>query len=137
MNKLFAIAFTCIYLLLSVGVVKTTHYCMGRAKSTELFSFEAKKCACSLFSPENSCCKDTHEIFIIDDFQVAAHSPASDVPQFYVLAEVNLVLNAEQKTAKASVYNCFSDYSPPPVPLYLVNCSFVFYDDPYAERLIA
>jgi hypothetical protein len=29
-KKLFAIAFTCVYLLLTVGVVKSTHYCMGR-----------------------------------------------------------------------------------------------------------
>lgn len=30
MKKLFAIAFTCVYLLLTVGVIKNTHYCMGR-----------------------------------------------------------------------------------------------------------
>ena len=30
MKKLFAIAFTCVYLLPTVGVIKNTHYCMGR-----------------------------------------------------------------------------------------------------------
>jgi hypothetical protein len=29
-KKLFAIAFTCVYLLPTVGVIKNTHYCMGR-----------------------------------------------------------------------------------------------------------
>ena len=34
MKKLFAIAFTCVYLLPTVGVIKNTHYCMGRINPT-------------------------------------------------------------------------------------------------------
>ena len=83
MNKLFAIAFMCIYLLLSVGVVKSTHYCMGREKSTELFSFQAKKCPCSAFMPENSgCCTDEHEILSVDDYQTLSLVLAQIQPDF-------------------------------------------------------
>lgn len=38
MKKLFAIAFTCVYLLLTVGVTKNTHYCMGRINPSPLAS---------------------------------------------------------------------------------------------------
>ena len=34
MKKLIAIAFTCVYLLLTVGVNKNTHYCMGRINAS-------------------------------------------------------------------------------------------------------
>jgi hypothetical protein len=105
---------------------------MGRAKSAEIFSYQAEKCACSLFSPENSCCNDTHEFFIIDDFQVTSPGLAPDMPEFYVLGEVNLNTNQLHKSVKTNVNNRFNKYSPPPIPIYKVICSFVFYDDPYA-----
>jgi len=41
-KKLFAIAFTCVYLLLTVGVTKNTHYCMGRINASTL-AVEAKE----------------------------------------------------------------------------------------------
>ena len=33
-KKLLAIAFTCVYLLLTVGVIQNTHYCMGRISAS-------------------------------------------------------------------------------------------------------
>ena len=131
MNKLFAIAFMCIYLLLSVGVVKTTHYCMGREKSTELFSFQAKKCPCSLFLAENSdCCKDEHEILSIDDFQTLAHTFAPQSPDFFLIghtfsAEVEVPILDQSHTQLFTM-----DFRPPPKePIYQTNCSLVLYDD--------
>jgi len=110
---------------------------MGRANSVEFFDFEAEKCACSLFSPGNTCCRDTHELLVIDDFQVASSGFVPDIPEFYVLNELNLYPERDFKFAKAIINTCFSEYSPPPIPLYKVNCSFVFYDDPYAGALLA
>lgn len=130
MNKLFAIAFMCIYLLLSVGVVKATHYCMGREKSTELFSFEAKKCPCSLFLPENnSCCNDKHEVLLIDDSQKIAPSITPISPDFFLIGTVfNQV--ALQVIEQPIIQYINPDFSPPPKePLYQINCSLVFYDD--------
>jgi hypothetical protein len=131
MNKLFAIAFMCIYLLLSVGVVKTTHYCMGREKSTELFSFESKKCPCSDYMPENGdCCKDKHEVLSVDVTQsfTAAFTPVN--PDFFLIGET---FNQEFKDhiIEQSLTQFITlEFPPPPkAPLYKINCSLVFYDD--------
>jgi hypothetical protein len=130
MNKLFAIAFMCIYLLLSVGVVKTTHYCMGREKSTELFSFEAKKCPCSLFIPENSgCCNDEHEVLSIDDSQKVTPSIAPISPDFFLIGSIFSKVDKQVIEQPITQY-INPDFSPPPKePLYQINCSLVFYDD--------
>ncbi|MBX2966199.1 MAG: hypothetical protein KF845_08650 [Cyclobacteriaceae bacterium] len=130
MNKLFAIAFTCIYLLLTVGVVKTTHYCMGRAKSTEIFSFEAKKCLCSQFLPEsNDCCHDEHEVIKVDDNQAFTTFSVSIAP---VLVELGEIFNTTEEIALADINSiniCLYDYLIPPEPIFKLNCSFIFYDD--------
>ncbi|MBX2945644.1 MAG: hypothetical protein KF725_07400 [Cyclobacteriaceae bacterium] len=129
MNKLFAIAFTCIYLLLTVGVAKTTHYCMGRAKSAEIFSFEAQKCACSGFTPENSgCCQDEHEIIKVDDNQSFTVSLVLDAPALFSIRTVNDQLEFVSIIDRTSVYTHIDDYIPPPEALFKVNCSFLFYD---------
>lgn len=105
---------------------------MGRAKSAKIFSYEAKKCACSLFSPENSCCHDEHELIKIEDSQSFTFFSLPDLPGLFLLTEslerpVNPV-----EIGSTIINNCFSEYSPPPIPIYKINCSLVFYDDPYA-----
>ena len=130
MNKLFAIAFMCIYLLLSVGVVKTTHYCMGREKSTEFFSFEVKKCPCGLFLQENnSCCNDELEVLSIDDSQSITASLAPISPDFFLIG--NVFDQAHQQVIEQPITQYSRlDFSPPPRELlYKINCSLVFYDD--------
>jgi hypothetical protein len=108
---------------------------MGRANSSELFSFEAKKCSCSLFSSENSCCQDIHELVVIDDFQVVAPGLAPAIPDLYVLAEVNTPPIETKESVKAIINTCFSKCLRPPIPLFKINCSFVFYDKPYAGQV--
>ncbi len=128
MNKLFAIAFMCIYLLMSVGVVKTTHYCMGREKSTKIFSYEAKKCECSLFFPKNDCCHDKHEILIIDDSQSQTLTFVPPMPDFFEMGAVYHD-QPEQIFVHTSTQYLTPDLSPPPKePLFITHCSFVFYD---------
>lgn len=130
MNKLFAIAFMCIYLLMSVGVAKTTHYCMGREKSTKVFSFESKKCPCSDFLPENnSCCADRPELLIVDDSQTQTLTLTPPTPDFFEIGETYQI-QPEQIFAYASTQYLKADFlSPPGEPLFKINCSFVFYDD--------
>ena len=131
MNKLFAIAFMCIYLLLSVGVVKTTHYCMGREKSTELFSFQAKKCPCSdLLQGFSGCCQDKHEILTVDDSQslTAVFAPIS--PDFFLIGSLYSEGESDQTIAQPITQYIKPDFLPPPKgPLYKINCSLVLYDD--------
>ena len=61
MKKLIAIAFTCVYLLLTVGVMNTTHYCMGRINASPA-PHEAEQ---TDFQNPNS--KESPEFFILSD----------------------------------------------------------------------
>ncbi|MBX2954772.1 MAG: hypothetical protein KF846_01355 [Cyclobacteriaceae bacterium] len=110
-------------------MAKTTHYCMGRAKSAEIFSFEAKKCACSRIIPENSgCCQDEHEIIKVDDNQSFAGSLVLDAPALFSIRTVNDQLESVSIIDKTSINTYLDNYIPPPEALFKVNCSFLFYD---------
>ncbi len=68
MKKLFAIAFTCVYLLPTVGVIKNTHYCMGRINDSPLTHEVEKK---SFTSGKNN--KHSAEFFILSDLYSEAY----------------------------------------------------------------
>jgi hypothetical protein len=121
----------CIYLLLSVGVVKTTHYCMGREKSTELFSFQVQKCPCSeLLVGFSGCCQDKHEILTVDDSQSLTAALAPISPDFFLIGSLYSEGNLEQIIAQPITQYIKPDFLPPPQePLYKINCSLVLYDD--------
>jgi hypothetical protein len=114
---------------MSVGVAKTTHYCMGREKSTKIFSFESKKCPCSVFLPENNdCCNDEHVLLIVDDSQTQTLTLALPAPDLFQIGETYSA-GQEEILAYASTQYIKPDFSPPPKePLFKINCSFVFYD---------
>jgi hypothetical protein len=120
-----------VYLTLAVGVVRTTHYCLGRVKSSSLFSFETAKCPCYLFarSASNKCCADEHEIIKIEDDH-AASAVVSIAPDFF---EIGLLFEATQSDVVPVTYiHQAVEESPPPlsdIPLFTKYCSLVFYDD--------
>ena len=128
-KKLFAIAFTCVYLTLTVGVVQTTHYCMGRVKSQVLFSYESTKCPCFEIAKygKSDCCNDEHQVLKIDDDH-AVSAVVSLVPAFF---EMGVVLNEAIIFEKGQDNLIILNESPPPlpkVPLFTRHCSLVFYD---------
>jgi hypothetical protein len=129
--KLFAIAFTCVYLHLSVGVVKTTHYCMGRESSSSFYTFKAKRCACDLFLSnleKNTCCHDESELIILDDDQSVAQFLFIHAPEYFPMIDLyKNSVEAEQKYHKNIPSS--PDYIPPPKePLYTVYCSLRLYE---------
>ena len=126
-KKLFAIAFTCVYLTLTVGVVQTTHYCMGRVKSQVLFSYESIKCPCAVFAKysKQDCCKDEHAVLKIDDDQ-AASSVISLAPVFFL--EIEKVFVFIEDTQTSDFHPKEHPLPPPKVPLFTKYCSLVFYD---------
>ena len=65
MKKLIAIAFTCVYLLLTVGVIKNTHYCMGRINASLVSMDSMQIDSQSDFQSKNS--RDSAEFFILSD----------------------------------------------------------------------
>jgi len=64
-KKLIAIAFTCVYLLLTVGVIKNTHYCMGRINPPIPITGEKILSSHNDLAEKNS--KNTPEFFILSD----------------------------------------------------------------------
>lgn len=104
---------------------------MGRAKSAEIFSFEAKKCPCGQFIPQNSgCCHDEHEIIKIDDDQSSTSFSVVIVPDLIELGEI--FTPDTDKIGLASLWfsnNRNTDYLIPPEPIFKLNCSYMFYDD--------
>lgn len=65
MKKLFAIAFTCVYLLLTVGVIKNTHYCMGRINDSPASGGVITNSFHDQLSDKKS--KNSPEFFILSD----------------------------------------------------------------------
>jgi hypothetical protein len=104
---------------------------MGREKSTELFSFQAKKCPCSVYLPENNgCCQDKHEVLSVDDSQTFSPVFAPVSPDFFLIGAT--FASAEENQTFEQSFKQFlnADFSPPPKEaLYKINCSLVFYDD--------
>ncbi len=131
--KLFAIAFTCVYLHLSVGVVKTTHYCMGRESSSILYSFKAKRCACSLFFSnleKESCCHDESTLIVLDDDQSASASLLINPPAYFFLADLHTSNEHAIQLPKFSQSISINDYPPPrKEPIYKVLCNYTLYQE--------
>jgi hypothetical protein len=127
----FAIAFTCVYLILTVGVAKTTHYCMGRLNHSSLFSFQTEKCPCALFEKDasRSCCKDERVVIVIDNDQNPGAITSLHVPEFFALGFS--VSDFVSQPVAAPVHRgalIVSDTAPPGRgPLFKLHCSFVFY----------
>jgi hypothetical protein len=125
----FAIAFTLVYLTLTVGVVKTTHYCMGREKNSSLFSFSTRQCPCSLFAKEQmSCCDDEHEVLKIDDDQSGGYVLVSPIPDFNLIGEIFSQNQKDTGIIESFHFQGPADIPPPKVPRYQSLCSLVFYD---------
>ena len=130
MTKLFAIAFTCVYLTLTVGVVHTTHYCMGRVNSSSFFSFDSEKCACALFARDgaDSCCDDEFALIKIKDDH-SASGVVSVSPEFFAICD--LAVPSIKETLVVGIPTTASDEAPPGyhVPLFVKHCSLILFDD--------
>ena len=131
MTKLFAIAFTCVYLTLTVGVVHATHYCMGRVNSSAFFSFESEKCVCELFASQNdkSCCDDEINLIKIEDDQ-SVSAPLSVTPEFFCMGELTFSVITESSSQSGVSFLITHDKPPGDhVPLFVQHCSLILYSD--------
>jgi hypothetical protein len=130
--KAMLVAFAATYLLFSVGILKSTHYCMGREASVVLFSADAHGCACSaIFADENDgCCDDEQEVIKIRDDQNSIGNYVIRIPQLYILDDLYTTrLITSTVIDPQDVGQHQTDNLPPPaLPLFKTNCSFVFYD---------
>ena len=119
-----------VYLLFSIGILKATHFCMGREASVAFFTTEAEKCACSAFATaEDGCCDDEKDLLKIETEQKSISQLILNLPEWTVLEKLYTEqLVASHFPAKANGAT-FSDSPRPPVPLFKVYCSYVFYDE--------
>jgi hypothetical protein len=123
-RKIGSIFILSVYLLLSVGIAKSTHFCMGRENHSSLFSFESKKCACSIYqnARAKTCCEDETELVKIENDQV--HSSMVDLPQteYSLLSVLNYELAPIEPTTTIQQIVSY-DLPPPKVPIYQLGCS--------------
>ena len=129
LTRISTLVLVSVYLLFSVGILKATHFCMGREASVSFFTTESEKCGCSLYAEEkNNCCDDKQDLLKLDKEQKTISKLSLNVPQWMVLEKLySEQLVAFNKTETASFDT--TDSSPPDIPLFKFHCSFVFYDD--------
>lgn len=119
-----------VYTLFSIGVIKATHYCMGREASVSYFTSESRKCACSLFSAEKeSCCEDEHEVVRIEDDHTFFLGFEFSIPELPELDDLYTRQFLAVFVSNKVGFPDTSDAPPPKIPLYTFHCSLVFYDD--------
>ena len=118
-----------LYLLFSVGIIKATHFCMGREASVVYFTSESKKCVCSKFVEEGEgCCDDQQDLLKLEDSQKNLSSFVLPSPDLALLGDLYSP-EGIGKTDPVGAFAAPSTESPPPSKiLYKIHCSFVFYD---------
>jgi hypothetical protein len=78
-----------VYLLFSIGILKATHFCMGREASVSFFTTESKKCGCSTYAEEKDhCCHDTQDLLKLDKEQKAISKLSLNVPEWLLLEKI-------------------------------------------------
>jgi hypothetical protein len=116
-KRVLPILFAAIYLILSIGVAKSTHFCKGKARHTSVFSFEAKKCACSKYNPTNNCCDDERELVQLKDDQTDSQSLVAPIPTYNLISEI-FTPTFGVSEHKAFIASDLEVRPPPKVPIY-------------------
>jgi hypothetical protein len=128
-SKVGLFVFAAAYLLFSIGVFKSTHYCMGRASSVTYFSSESKKCVCEAYGGEkHGCCDDEKELIQINDDHQPVITYHLGIPHIYVLGDLYTEQLVAEAPVEARIQNLSSTEPPPPLPIFKRNCSFIFYE---------
>jgi hypothetical protein len=114
---------------MSVGVTKSTHFCMGRALPSSLFYMESQKCACGERSTPDGCCDDQLELVKLENDHSAGLVMHSPIPEFNLICEIFLNDTNDKEGEKAAFEVVDDHHLPPPkIPIYKRICSLVFYE---------
>lgn len=127
----FALSVVALYLLLSIGILQTTHICMGREASVSYFSTEEKKCPCyRLLGEDMDCCHDEHSLIQLDDdHQLQSVKQLSSPQPYFILALFKLDHAKSDASVKEYSPYIVNHFLPPKEDLYKIFCSLVFYGD--------
>lgn len=131
LRKAIAVSLVGLYVVFSIGILKASHFCMGREASVKFFTADAKKCPCGLFAKEKSdCCHDEHDLLKIDDEQKTISTLSLPLPIWKLDRLYTNQLITRVEVYRESDHVNEADASPPPkVPLFKSHCSYVFYDE--------
>jgi len=123
-------AMAVVYTCLSIGILQTTHICMGRVSEVSYFSVEEKKCPCfQSLGKDMDCCDDEHALIQLDDDQQLSGVKVLAAPLFVVIAPVHV--DFASLASQPEKRHALTAKAPPPPRegLYKIHCSFVFYGD--------
>lgn len=107
---------------------------MGRESYSSLYTFQVKRCGCSLFLSnleKKSCCRDESQLLVLDDDQTPSFPLTLSDPDYYVIADlfVSEEVSIGFDAATPSIFE-FTNLPPPPKePLYKVHCSYTLYEE--------
>jgi hypothetical protein len=129
--KIAMIFLASIYTFFSIGVIKATHFCMGRQASVALFTTQPKECPCSIYAMEkDSCCDDEHDLIRIENEQKVLSPLTLSLPQWIEFRKLYVTRLVALAVKSDLPWHDQPEHSPrPKVPLWKFHCSIVFYDD--------
>ena len=129
-GRAIALLLLSVYLMFSVGIIKATHFCMGREASIALFTTEAEKCACSIYAGEkDTCCDDDHELIRLEGEQKIISTFTLSSPQFFYVDELYTETFVALSEGKRDWVHPADDARQPKVPRWKMHCSLVLYDE--------
>lgn len=128
MKRITIILLLICYLIPSIGLSVTTHYCGGKLASISILNIKSPTCRCGKKPMKKGCCKDKATILKIKDtqqFSKQVSLSASKTFTFQPLYSVLTDLNSSITTYKLNIPFAH----PPPLqksePLYLLNRVFL------------
>ena len=127
MKKLTVILFSFFYLFASAGITVNMHYCAGQVQYVEFLAANGK-CCCADEGDTVSCCGDETFFFQLDNEQQTSQK-VRVVPEQFV-SGIAAVLNTTDRFEPVSKAIDFERLDLPPPqrqPIWLLNCSLVYY----------
>ncbi|MEP2770623.1 MAG: hypothetical protein ABJH05_00655 [Fulvivirga sp.] len=127
MKNLTSILSISLYLLLSIGVLKSTHYCLGQVKDVNYFSIK-DDCAEEQEQP-HACCDYLVEVIQLDEDQQQV-KVKFNFSELNMIAPVFIPIEFTSLTTEIEASANYPLAESPPIykrPLYQLNCSFTYY----------
>lgn len=113
------------YVISSLPVQASYHYCLGRVKQITFYEGNARNCVCSAEEAYSDCCETEHTLLDFQDDHTTVPGIAFDMPCSALLVPIfaydtpQVVMPAEKGLTRRG---------PPvvgkPKNLYLANCNF-------------
>ncbi len=125
MKQLQAILITGYYLLATIGVAVNVHYCHGDIASVTVYMSHGS-CGCEEEMGMDACCDDATYQFQLQEEQQVPSSVTIQAP-FVADVPVEFVRSEKSIQSQGFIPAYQPDPSPPQVPSWLKNQTFLFY----------